>query len=66
MIPYVINNGFEITEGGYSQESDDFKTHLAFSKLTTRVEAGQQAVIGTALNTITPCFGAEQDALILG
>jgi hypothetical protein len=23
-------------------------------------------VIGTALNTITPCFGDEKDALILG
>ena len=37
LIPYLTENGFEVTEDGYVQEGG-YKTHIAFSKKTTRKE----------------------------
>ena len=41
-------------------------THIAFSRLATRVEVGQDPVISTHLNTVKPCFGPDRDRLVLG
>jgi hypothetical protein len=41
-IPYYKANFFEVTEGGFALDDEAaYKTYIAFSKLTTRVDAGQ-------------------------
>ena len=49
-IPMLTSNHFKVTEDGYDQDGL-FKSHIAFSKLTTRFWVGQDAVISTKLNT---------------
>ena len=46
LIPYLIRNGFEVTEQGYDQDGE-YKTHIAFSRLATRLEVGKGAIIST-------------------
>lgn len=64
--PFFEANGFQVTEGGYYQEEGDYSTKVAFSKKNARVGIGHEPIISTALNTVSPCFGAERDALVLG
>ena len=41
-------------------------TKIAFSKLTSRMELGQEPIISTSMNTVEPCYGRENEQLVLG
>ena len=65
MAPYLRTNGFTITTVGYPQEGG-IQTLIAFSKITTRQEVGQEPIISTHMNSMTPCYGTSKERLVIG